>query len=170
MAKKKKEESEEEELPDFEDDISDLEDEEIALPKIEKKEPEKEEEIAETPTVDSGAEEGEDDEYDLLTDEEPEVIIKDYKFVKPNIVKGVNEFDYELIMEGQSHGFCNILVKHLLDIDGVNIAAYKITNIDHPKIFLRIQDGFKVKDIIFKGISALQDELTVVEKTFSKLM
>jgi len=170
MAKKKKEESEEEELPDLEDDISDLEDEEIALPKIEKKEPEKEEEIAETPTVDSGAEEGEDDEYDLLTDEEPEVIIKDYKFVKPNIIKGVNEFDYELIMEGQSHGFCNILVKYLLDIDGVNIAAYKITNIDHPKIFLRIKDGYKIKDIIFKGISALQDELTVVEKTFSKLM
>ena len=170
MAKKKKEESEEEELSDLEDDISDLEDEEIALPKIEKKEPEKEEEVAETPAVGVEAEEGVEDEYDLLTDEEPEVIIKDYKFIKPNIVKGVNEFDYELIMEGQSHGFCNILVKHLLDIDGVNIAAYKITNIDHPKIFLRIQDGFKVKDIIFKGISALQDELSGVEKVFSKLM
>ena len=169
MAKKKKEESEEEELSDLDDDIADLEDEEIALPKIEKKEPEKEEEIAPAPAVSSEIDE-EDEDYDLLTDEEPEVIIKDYKFIKPNIVKGVNEFDYELIMEGQSHGFCNILVRHLLDIDGVNIAAYKITNIDHPKIFLRLQDGFKVKDIINKGISALQDELSTVEKAFSKLM
>ena len=169
MAKKKKEESEEEELSDLDDDIADLEDEEIALPKIEKKEPEKEEEIAPAPAVSSEIDE-EDEDYDLLTDEEPEVIIKDYKFIKPNIIKGVNEFDYELIMEGQSHGFCNILVKHLLDIDGVNIAAYKITNIDHPKIFLRLQDGFKVKDIINKGISALQDELSTVEKAFSKLM
>lgn len=169
MAKKKKEESEEEELSDLDDDIADLEDEEIALPKIEKKEPEKEEEIAPAPAVSSEIDE-EDEDYDLLTDEEPEVIIKDYKFIKPNIIKGVNEFDYELIMEGQSHGFCNILVRHLLDIDGVNIAAYKITNIDHPKIFLRLQDGFKVKDIINKGISALQDELSTVEKAFSKLM
>ena len=170
MTKKKKEESEEEELPDLEDDISDLEDEEIALPKIEKKEPEEEEEVAQTPEVSSETEEGEEDEYDLLTDEEPEVIIKDYKFIKPNIIKGVNEYDYELIMEGQSHGFCNILVKHLLNIDGVNIAAYKITNIDLPKIFLRIQEGFQIKDIVFKGIAALKDELASVEKVFSELM
>ena len=170
MAKKKKEESEEEELPDFEEDISDLEDEEIALPKIEKKEPEEEEEVAQTPAVSSETGEGEEDEYDLLTDEEPEVIIKDYKFIKPNIIKGVNEYDYELIMEGQSHGFCNILVKHLLNIDGVNIAAYKITNIDLPKIFLRIQEGFQIKDIVFKGIAALKDELDSVEKVFSELM
>jgi len=170
MTKKKKEESEEEELPDFEDDISDLEDEEIALPKIEKKETEEEEEVAQTPEVSSETEEGEEDEYDLLTDEEPEVIIKDYKFIKPNIIKGVNEYDYELIMEGQSHGFCNILVKHLLNIDGVNIAAYKITNIDLPKIFLRIQEGFQIKDIVFKGIAALKDELASVEKVFSELM
>lgn len=168
MAKKKNEKSEEDELSDLEDDISDLKDEEIALPKIEKIEPEKEEEVAQTPEV--GSEEEEEEDYELLADEEPEVIVKDYKFIKPNIVKGVNKFDYELIMEGQSHGFCNILVKHLLNIDGVNIAAYKITNIDLPKIFLRIQDGYKIKDIIFKGISALQDEVSMVEKVFSKLM
>ena len=167
MAKKKIEESEEEELSDLDDDISELEDEEIVLPKIEKKEPEKEEEVAETPAAEFDAEE---EDYDLLTDEQPELLVKDYKFIKPDIIKGVNEFDYELIMEGQSHGFCNILVKHLLTIEGVNIAAYKITNIDHPKIFLRLQDGYDVKDIIFKGISELQDEVTTVEKAFAKLM
>jgi len=167
MAKKKMEESEEEELSDLDEDISDLEDEEIVLPKIEKKEPEQEEQVAETPAVEFDTEE---DDYDLLTDEQPEVLVKDYKFIKPNIIKGVNEFDYELIMEGQSHGFCNILVKHLLQIDGVNIAAYKITNIDHPKIFLRLQEGYDVKDIIFKGISALQEEVTLVEKAFAKMM
>jgi len=73
-------------------------------------------------------------------------------------------------MEGQSHGFCNILVRHLLDVEGVNVAAYKITNIDLPKIFLRIKEGYKIKDIIFKGISALSNELSSVEKVFSKLM
>jgi DNA-directed RNA polymerase subunit L len=167
MAKKKIEESEEEELSDLDDDISELEDEDIVLPKIEKEDPEKEEEVAETPAVEF---EAEDEDLDLLTDEQPELLVKDYKFIKPDIVKGVNEFDYELIMEGQSHGFCNILVKHLLKIEGVNIAAYKITNIDNPKIFLRIQEGYKVKDIIFKGIAALQDEVSSVEKVFAKLM
>ncbi len=167
--KKKKEESEGEELSDLDDDISDLEDEEIALPKIGKKEPEKEEEVAETPSESSETDE-DDEDYEGLIDDEPEVIIKDYKHVKPNIIKGINEFDYELIMEGQSHGFCNILVKHLLDIDGVNIAAYKITNIDLPKIFLRLQEGYKIKDVISKGISTLKDELSSVEKEFVKLM
>jgi len=167
MAKKKIEESEEEELDDLDDDFSDLEDEELALPKIDKEEPEKEEEGAETPAVDF---EGEEEDYDLLTDEQPELLIKDYKYIKPDIVKGVNEFDYELIMEGQSHGFCNILVKHLLLIEGVNIAAYKITNIDNPKIFLRIQEGYNVRDIIFKGIATLQEEVSSVEKVFAKLM
>jgi len=167
MAKKKIEEAEDDEFDDLDDDFSDLEDEEIALPKIGKEAPEKEEEVAETPPVDFDAEE---EDYDLLTDEQPELLIKDYKFIKPDIVKGVNEFDYELIMEGQSHGFCNILVKHLLQVEGVNIAAYKITNIDNPKIFLRIQEGYKVKDIIFKGITALQEEVSSVEKVFAKLM
>ena len=167
MAKKKKEESEEEDLSDFDDELSDLEDEEIALPKIQKKESEEEEKIAETAPAEYDSEE---EDYDLLSDEQPELLVKDYKFVKPNIVKGVNEFDYELIMEGQSHGFCNILVKHLLNIEGVNIAAYKITNIDNPKIFLRIQEGYDVKDVIFKGIAALQDEVKSVEKIFAKLM
>ena len=85
-------------------------------------------------------------------------------------MKRTNENDYELLLKGQSHGFCNIFVKHLLDIEGVNIAAYMITNIDPPKVFLRIQDGFKVKDIIQKGISSLHDEVKSVEKVFQKLM
>jgi DNA-directed RNA polymerase subunit L len=63
-----------------------------------------------------------------------------------------------------------VLVKHLLNIEGVNAAAYQVTRIDPPMVFIRIEDGKKIKNIIHKGIEALRKEVTEVEKLFSKLM
>ena len=65
----------------------------------------------------------------------------------------------------------NILVKHLLLIEGVNVAAYKVTNIEPPTVFIRLENSkdYKIKDILYKGIESLRKEVIEVQKLFKKL-
>ncbi len=170
MAKKKNAKSKDEEEgedSDF-DDIDSLEDldDDTVFPEIKKELSE----AKKAPAPVSDEEEEEEEEFEEDYEAELVQVKKDYKLVKPSIIKGENEYDYELLVEGQSHGFCNILVKHLLKTEGVNIAAYKITRIDPPKIFIRVNDGYDVKDIIRNGMTSLQEEVKSVEKVFQKLM
>ena len=95
--------------------------------------------------------------------------LPDYKYLKLDMQKGVRDNDYTLIVEGQSHGLCNIFVKHLLETEGVNSAAYKITKITPPEIFIRLEDGYEIKKILFKAIETLRTEVTEVQKIFKKL-
>ena len=165
MAKKK---AKKEPTDDLEEDFSDLEEEEIeiALPKIDKKIEKEAKEISFD--IDEKSEEDYDQEFELEDEEKPEIL--DYKYVKLNIHKVLSENDYELDLIGQSHGLCNILVKYLLNTEGVKLAAYKITNIEPPKIFIRLKNGHKIKDILHKTIESLREEVEEVEKLFSKLM
>ncbi|MFX1419209.1 MAG: RpoL/Rpb11 RNA polymerase subunit family protein [Promethearchaeota archaeon] len=158
MAKKKApkiEDSDEDELDEL------LEEEEIesVYPKLEKTK-----EIESTP--EPFEEVIEEEEFEL--EEEPR--FPDYKYLNLEVNKGQGENDYEILVEGQSHGFCNILVNHLLKIEGVNIAAYKFTNIEPAKIFIRLEDKYKIKDILHKGIESLREEVISVQKLFKKLM
>ncbi len=163
MAKKKAvkpTENDEEELDDFVDEF--LEDDEIesVYPKI------KEKKDADAPTSLEEGEEEEDMEFEI--EEEPR--FPDYKYLNLEIKKGVGDNDYELFVEGQSHGFCNILVKHLLTIEGVNLAAYKYTKLEPATIFIRLEKNYKIKDILHKGIELLREEVIEVKKLFQKLI
>ncbi len=163
MAKKKKVEPEED-LDDF----GDLEDEKIetVFPDMEKKSSETDETTEE---ITSESDEEDEEEYVDLELEEVEVL--DYKYIKLVSTRNTIDNDYELDVIGQSHGFCNIFVNHLLNIDGVNMAAYKVTRIEPARIYLRLEnEGFKIKDILFKGIESLREEFVEVQKTFQKLM
>jgi len=168
MAKKRiKKESEEE----LEDDLGDLEDEEveIELPKITKKPPKDEKKPEETFSMASAELEEEEDEEELEFELEKKPEFPDYKHLDLKIYE-VTENNYEIELDGQSHGFCNIVVKHLLNIEGVNIAAYKITGLEPPKIYLSLKNGHKIKDILHKGIESLREEVVEVQKHFQKLM
>ena len=163
MAKKKAAkatENDEEEFDDFVDEL--LEDNEIesVYPKI------KEKKEIETPNSLEESIDEEDMEFEL----EEESRFPDYKYLNLEIKRGVRDNDYELFIEGQSHGFCNILVKHLLNIEGVNIAAYKYTKIQPATIFIRLVKGYKIKDILHKGIELLREEIIEVQKVFEKLI
>jgi DNA-directed RNA polymerase subunit L len=165
MAKKKvvkPEEEEEEDFDDLEDDLFDDDEIDEEYPEVsEKKE---KEDIASLP-----------EDEDIISEEEfeleEEARFPDYKHLKLKLTKTLGEDDYELIIEGQSHGFCNILVKHLLDIQGVNSAAYKVTGIVPAQIFIRLEDSekYNIKDILFKAIEALREEVLEVQKVFKKL-
>jgi DNA-directed RNA polymerase subunit L len=159
MAKKKAVKTEdkiEDEIDELVDELLDEEEIERIYPKLEEKEsgPSIAEEIIE------------EEEFEL--EEEPR--FPDYKYLHLELKRGQGEHDYELLLEGQSHGFCNNLVKHLLNISGVNIAAYKVNNIEPPKIYIRLEKNYKIKDILHKGIESLREEVMEVQKIFKKIM
>jgi len=83
---------------------------------------------------------------------------------------GARDEDYVLSVEGQSHGFCNIFVQLLLETEGVNSAAYKITKLVPPEIFIRLEDGYEIKKILYNVIETLRAEVGKVAKVFKKLM
>lgn len=166
MAKKKavkKEDTDDNDIDELMDEL--LEDEEVesVYPELKKKK-----ELEPTPaSFEEPLEEEEEEEFEL----EEEARFPDFKYLNVKINKGLGENDYELSVEGQSHGFCNILVKHLLEIKGVNIAAYKVNNVELPKIFIRLENlkDYKIKDILNKGIESLRSEVIEVQKLFKKL-
>ena len=170
MAKKKVVSKEDEdELDDFGKDLFDDEEIETEYPKIGKKEEEKDKEDDESITgLDDIEPELSEEEFEFEEPEGPEK--PTYKYLDLEIKKGEGKNDYKLLIEGQSHGFCNILVKHLLQLEEVKAAAYQVTHIDPPVIFIRIEEGKKIKNIINKGIEALRNEVSEVEKLFNKLM
>jgi DNA-directed RNA polymerase subunit L len=162
MAKKKKAE------PEEDNGFEDLEDDEVesAYPELGKK---ASDDLNKVEDAESFALEEEEDieEFEYELEEEPE--IPEYKHLNLILNRGITENDYELQIEGQSHGFCNILVKHLLNIEGVNMAAYKYTRIDPAQIFIRLEPSHKIKDIIYQGIESLREEVIEVQNTFKKL-
>lgn len=161
MAKKKSVEQDE----DLEEDLSDLEDDEFesVYPEVTSKTQDK---VKDTDLDGELAEDEVEDEEDELEDEEPPEI-QDYTYLKLNLIKKTLENDYELEIIGQSHGFCNALVTHLLNIEGVNVAAYKDIRIEPSKLFIRLENKkYKIKDILFKGIESLREDVLEVQNLF----
>ena len=111
------------------------------------------------------------DDDDEEEDFEEEIIEKkDYRHVKLELTKGLNENDHVLLLEGQSHGFCNLFVKQLLPLKGLISAAYRITSVKPPEIFIRLEDGYKIKEILFEAIESLRNEGQEAQEIFKKLM
>lgn len=165
MAKKKKAEDDLEDLDDLED-FDEEEEIEGIYPSLGKDAGK-----SATETVGEESDELEEElaeEFEVPLMEEEEVI--DYDYLKLELKKPDNEEDYELLVHGQSHGFCNIFVKKLLNIEGVDMAAYKITKIYPPQVFIRLLDGYKIKDILRQGIADLREEVLEVQEAFQKLL
>jgi len=158
---KKKAEPKKEDID--EEDLVDDEEVESHYPDLSDNSKSKEESVT-IDVVDDDDEE-EEEGYEIEPEELPT-----YKFLTLALKKGFRDDDYTLSVEGQSHGFCNIYVQHLLETEGVNSAAYKITIIDPPEIFIRVEDGYEIKKILYKAIEKLRAEVGKVEKLFKKLM
>lgn len=162
MAKKKPVKSEDEIDENLEDDK--LEDDELDFPKIEK-EPEK---VEESEGESDESEEEEDSDIEI---EEEGPRFPDYVYLDLNLIRAHGDNDFELMVEGQSHGFLNILVKHLLETPGVTIAAYKITGIELPKIYIRLDNltDYDIKKVLFQATESLREEVVRVQKVFQIL-
>jgi len=168
VAKKKVDLKEKDEVEDLDDDLFDDEDIESHYPDVGKSKPDSLKKPSSDLAEDTQALDEEEflDEDFTIMETEPEIT---YKYLNLIINRGVTENDYSLKVEGQSHGLLNIFVKHLLNIEGVNTAAYKVTQIDPPELFIRLEKGYKIKDILHKGIDSLRNEISEVQKAFKKV-
>ncbi len=162
MEEKKKNEPETKNDDELEKDLFEDEEIESVYPKIKKEGDTEIDDITETKT------ETEDEEFeDLDLDQEPKA--PEYKYFNLSITRGATENDYELICEGQSHGFCNIFVKHLLETEGVVIAAYKMTGIVPPQIYIKLKKGYKIKKILNEGVESVRAEVKKTQTLFQKI-
>ena len=168
MAKKKSVKPKEEKDEEF-DELLEDEDFESVYPKLEKETKEDDDKSGIPSIIDNEVSEYPEEELEYEMEEE--VKFPSYRYLNLKIKKDIGKNDYELIVEGQSHGFCNILVKHLLEIEGVNIAAYKDIKLEPSTIFIRLENSkkYKIKEILHKGIESLRDEVTEVHKLFKKI-
>ena len=161
---KKKAEPKEENLDTDDKEVSDDEEIESHYPDVSNDSKSKEESVS-IDVVDDEEVEEEEEGFEIEPEPEPT-----YKFLTLALEKGVRDADYVLSVEGQSHGFCNIFVQLLLETEGVNSAAYKITKLVPPEIFIRLEDGYEIKKILYNTIEILRAEVGKVEKVFKKLM
>ncbi len=161
---KKKAEPKKEDIDIVDEDTEDDEEIESHYPDLSDNSKSKEESVT-IAVVDEEDEEEEDEGYEIEPEELPT-----YKFLTLALKRGFRDDDYTLSVEGQSHGFCNIYVQILLETEGVNSAAYKITRLVPPEIFIRLEDGYEIKKILFNAIETLRAEVGKVEKVFKKLM
>jgi len=163
MAKKKKQDSDEE---DFEE-IEEFENQEIesVYPKIETK-GEASAEVSDEILTEEDEELQEDLDFAMEEEEEG----PKYKYLDLQIKKGNGKNNYEIFIEGQSHGFLNVFVKHLLSLEAVDLAAYKKTDIEAPKIFLKLKEGHTIKKTLRDGIESLREEVVSAQKVFKDLM
>jgi len=170
VAKKKVGPKEEDsDLEDIEEDVFDKEDIDSHYPDVADDSVKK----GKTPSAETFEQpENVESEEELEEEVEQAPELPEYKILKLDLISGPVDNDYTLTLEGQSHGFCNILVKHLLMVEGVKAAAYKITEIAiaPPQIFIRLEDGYKLKEIFYKGVDSLRNEVAETQKLFKKLM
>ena len=162
---KKKAEPKEENLDTDDKDLFDNEKIESHYPDVSNDSKSKEESVSIDVVDDEAEEEEEEEGFEIEPEPEPT-----YKFLTLAMKKGFRDDDYTLSVEGQSHGFCNIFVQHLLETEGVNSAAYKITRLVPPEIFIRLEDGYEIKKILYNAIENLRAEVGEVQKVFKKLM
>jgi len=163
---KKKAEPKEEKLDSDDKDLFDDEKIESHYPDVSNDSKSKEESVAIDVVDDNEEEEEEEESYEVEPEPEPT-----YKYLTLAMKKGgARDEDYVLSVEGQSHGFCNIFVQLLLETEGVNSAAYKITKLVPPEIFIRLEDGYEIKKILYNVIETLRAEVGKVAKVFKKLM
>ncbi len=174
MAKKKIEPKEEDgDLEDIKEDLFDKEDIDSHYPEVSNESVKKDETpLAETSEKTEKGESEEEGEEEAEEEVEQAPELPEYTILELNLITGPGDNDYTLTLKGQSHGFCNIFVKHLLTIEGVIAAAYKITEIaiSPPQIFIRLEDGYKLKKVFLKGIDSLRNEVDETQKLFKKLM
>ncbi|TXT63819.1 MAG: DNA-directed RNA polymerase subunit L [Promethearchaeota archaeon] len=52
----------------------------------------------------------------------------------------------------------------------MDLAAYKKTDIEAPKIFIKLKDGHKIKNTLRDGLESLREEVLSAQKTFKKLI
>ncbi len=79
----------------------------------------------------------------------------------------LNRVEFEIAK--QSHGFCNLLRRILLDDDRVVLAAYKFDYFNPPRFIVELHDVKQLKTVLNDAIKHIKDDLQDLEKGLAKL-
>ncbi|MHA1674504.1 MAG: RpoL/Rpb11 RNA polymerase subunit family protein [Promethearchaeota archaeon] len=95
---------------------------------------------------------------DLLSSQlEEEIQGREFKYMQIQIEKD-NDKEYYIIVRHQSHGFMNYLVSQVLKCKGVDFVAYKITSLDPPKLYVRVEEGLDIKAVLKEALGKMRTE------------
>jgi DNA-directed RNA polymerase subunit L len=77
--------------------------------------------------------------------------------------------EYKVIIVNQSHGFCNFLCSKLLNITGVQYAAYKFTSLESPALDIKLDGSKDIKKILKEVTDKMRDDVKVLSKLISEV-
>lgn len=101
------------------------------------------------------------------TKKEPEIIKKDYKYLKASLISHTGNI-FKIQIEGESHSLLNNLCNNLLKIKGIEYAAYKETSIE-PAVLTIITDGsIDLRKTLKATTSEMKKEFIELKKLVSK--
>ncbi len=78
-----------------------------------------------------------------------------------------NRVEFEI--QKQSHGFCNLLRRILLDDQRVVVAAYKFDYFNPPRFIVELHDVKQFKTILTDATKRIKDDLQDLEQGLAKI-
>lgn len=78
-----------------------------------------------------------------------------------------NRVEFEIAK--QSHGFCNLLRRILLDDDRVVVAAYKFDYFNPPRFIVELHDVKQLKKVLNDATKRIKDDLQDLQKGLAKI-
>lgn len=75
----------------------------------------------------------------------------------------------ELEISKQSHGFCNLLRRILLDDERVILAAYKVDYFNPPRFIVELHDPKQIKTVLLDATKRIRESIQDLEKGLAKI-
>lgn len=107
----------------------------------------------------------ESETIDIIEEENEE--IKDYKFMKAELI-GTKGNVHRIRITDADHGFLNLLSAKLLATEGVEYAAYKATSLDPPIMTVMTEGKTKLITVLKKASEAMKKETEDLRKIVTK--
>ena len=90
-----------------------------------------------------------------------------FKHLQLSIIQN-SEFEYFIRIKHQDHGFLNYFSLKLLKIKGVKLAAYKITDLESPRVLVQLDGSKDIKTVLKETISQMRIELKGLKNAIDK--
>ena len=78
-----------------------------------------------------------------------------------------NRVEFEIAK--QSHGFCNLLRRILMDDDRVVLAAYKFDYFNPPRFIVELHNVKQIKTVLNDATKRIKEDLLELEKGLAKI-
>ncbi|OLS13381.1 MAG: hypothetical protein RBG13Loki_2977 [Promethearchaeota archaeon CR_4] len=115
--------------------------------------------------------EGDLSEEAIMEEPEEEEEVKEPYDPRPLIlrIRSQEANRVELEIAKQSHGFCNLLRRILLDDERVILAAYKFDYFNAPRFIVELHDPKQIKTVLLDATKQMRENIQDLEKGLAKI-